>query len=979
MPNAVLRTQLAGVARRPSRLLLTGLAVLVVSFVVFGTVLARQITERTILEHFSGTPQAVDVVAYGPVTTGQEEKIGRLDGIDTVYGRAEGIAAGITVTADPGQGPFATTEVREGRYPLGPGEVAVTPRTATRLGLTIGSTIKGTRLTVVGTVTGRNDFGFQAYAPQTTVTALRGDDQLDRVDVRVRPGVDPSVMSGRIQALLGPDASVTSGAAARLSEAEDAASGVRSLFAIITMFVAIAVVAAALVTTSTFRIVFAQRMRQIALLRAVGAGRGSIVRSLAAEGALTGLVTGVAGVLLALGTGFLLPLVVPGLAFPAVPVAPAIEVVLLAVALTTVAVLAPAASASRVSPLEALRGSSTTTARTGVGKLRWAAGLLMAGAAVQIAAYVATRLPGPDAKDYHPNGNLLLLVTSGGLAFFALVALGPVLVRPVLTVLGGPVRRSGPVGRLAAGGVGAAPRRAAAVSVVVALGVTLIAGTLIGGASLRVAVDREAAIGAPADFNLHPTGNAPITAAMTDRLRARSELTNVTPYRSRTVRIGGSDVDAVDLDFAAVPALRKLDLPRPTPGHVVLSAFAAGLTGADVGNTITVTPAAQLEDPTGTRATQPTSPEPTPSGSPSGAPPAASGSASGAQPTPSGSASTLQPTPGGSASGAEPTSSRSASVGRRTASGSASASRLTASVSSSNSAAPDPSASAGRAAVNGSASTGHSAAGGSPVAGQAVMTGAPAGAGQTAAATPGGPAVGGQPVGAGGATSPGDRAGAGAGGAQVPLTVVAVLPDATPLGADLAVDPGDLTRMGAGDAYAGMLADAAGRGEPGRDLGRAAMDQVQAAEGGKWTVDVLADGRDQMAGTVTLLVTVALGLVGLTVLVAVVGVGTTAALSVVERVGEAGLLRAVGLSRAGLRAMLTVESALYGVIGSGLGLALGVPYAWLAVKALGVSAPVSFPPGRLAAVVVALPLLTALAGVLPARRAAKLSPVEVTV
>jgi putative ABC transport system permease protein len=259
------------------------------------------------------------------------------------------------------------------------------------------------------------------------------------------------------------------------------------------------------------------------------------------------------------------------------------------------------------------------------------------------------------------------------------------------------------------------------------------------------------------------------------------------------------------------------------------------------------------------------------------------------------------------------------------------------------------------------------------------MTGAPAGAGQTAAATPGGPAVGGQPVGAGGATSPGDRAGAGAGGAQVPLTVVAVLPDATPLGADLAVDPGDLTRMGAGDAYAGMLADAAGRGEPGRDLGRAAMDQVQAAEGGKWTVDVLADGRDQMAGTVTLLVTVALGLVGLTVLVAVVGVGTTAALSVVERVGEAGLLRAVGLSRAGLRAMLTVESALYGVIGSGLGLALGVPYAWLAVKALGVSAPVSFPPGRLAAVVVALPLLTALAGVLPARRAAKLSPVEVTV
>ena len=58
------------------------------------------------------------------------------------------------------------------------------------------------------------------------------------------------------------------------------------------MFVAIAVVAAGLVAASTFRIVFAQRMRQLALLRAVGAGRGALARALAAEGALTGLVAG---------------------------------------------------------------------------------------------------------------------------------------------------------------------------------------------------------------------------------------------------------------------------------------------------------------------------------------------------------------------------------------------------------------------------------------------------------------------------------------------------------------------------------------------------------------------------------------------------------------------------------------------------------------------------------------------------------------
>jgi len=120
---------------------------------------------------------------------------------------------------------------------------------------------------------------------------------------------------------------------------------------------------------------------------------------------------------------------------------------------------------------------------------------------------------------------------------------------------------------------------------------------------------------------------------------------------------------------------------------------------------------------------------------------------------------------------------------------------------------------------------------------------------------------------------------------------------------------------------------------------------------------------------------IAIGLIGLTVLIAVVGVGTTTALSVVERVRESGLLRAVGLSRGGLRTMLTTESSLYGVIGAAIGLALGVPYAWLAVKALGVNAPLRLPIGQLAIVFAVLVAFTALAGVLPARRAAKVSPV----
>jgi len=66
---------------------------------------------------------------------------------------------------------------------------------------------------------------------------------------------------------------------------------------------------------------------------------------------------------------------------------------------------------------------------------------------------------------------------------------------------------------------------------------------------------------------------------------------------------------------------------------------------------------------------------------------------------------------------------------------------------------------------------------------------------------------------------------------------------------------------------------------------------------------------------------------------------------------------------------------LNGIDGRASGLLLGGPYAWLAVKALGVNPPLRLPIGQLAVVFAALVAFTALAGVLPARRAAKVSPV----
>ncbi|MEU4426963.1 ABC transporter permease, partial [Actinoplanes sp. NPDC024001] len=463
--SVVLRTQLAGVTRRPARLLLTGLAVLVASFVVYATVLAQQITERSVLNGLSGTPEAVDlVVRNGVVTTGQLAEIQELPGVAEAVGRTE--AGGqhgadyLAVIADPGSGPLSLVTMREGHFPAGPGEIVVTPRTVERMGLTVGSTAvvdngKPVPLRVVGVAETRDDYGYMAYAPIGTVTALAGGDALTQIDVRLDAGADATALHERLVALTaGAEApEVATGADVRLAEAREAAGEIDQVFAVVAMFVAIAVAAAGLIAASTFRIVFAQRMRQLALLRAIGAGRAPVARALAAEGLLIGLVTGVTGTLAALAAGHLVPPLLGAFGWkvssPGFPLAPAAATVALAVLITVLAVLAPALSASRVAPLEALRAAASSGARRGIGGLRWAAGLLFAAAAAAVAAFVVVNLPGANPEDYDPTPMLMAVVVSGGLAFIALIALGPALVRPVLAVTGWPLRRLGPVGRLA--------------------------------------------------------------------------------------------------------------------------------------------------------------------------------------------------------------------------------------------------------------------------------------------------------------------------------------------------------------------------------------------------------------------------------------------------------------------------------------------------------------------------------------------------
>ncbi|MGV9950318.1 FtsX-like permease family protein [Streptomyces cellulosae] len=834
----VLGSQVAELLRRPGRFAATGVSLLIAAFVVFGAVMAQQIVAATVVDRFRGTPDAVTLVVTGKDAAdiggagpdairsapGVAEAVGRVDGGAPVGGSAAGRY--LALAADPGTGPLARVRTVEGAYPSGPRQLAVDTRAAEAYGLGPGSSLtlllptpdgESTRrvpVEITGVVrpaaTGTGEP--TGYAPGPGLLRLLGLPGYSRVDVRTETPAAATGAAERIRRAV-PGAVVRSGDEVRDEEARAAVADASDTLQLAGVFLAVAVGAAVLVATSTFRIVFARRVRQLALLRAVGATSRRLAAALVAEGAVVGLLAGAAGVLAAWSCARLVPPVAGrfghGLSAPAgFPLPQAALTVLGTGLLAVLAVLAPSLTASRVSPLQALRtAASEESTVSGTG--RTVLGVLCAAGAVLLARQQYAGLPEPGDTAYDRFAVLTLVVVSGGLAFLALIALGPLLVRPVLSALAVPLRRTGAAGRLAVAGVGGAPGRAASVSVVVALGVCLVGSTLTCLASLDSYERYKRTLEAPADFRLYAGEGGTLDRTIAADLAARPELADVTAFRTAEVTEDGRSATVSDLDLTTVRSgagltARTGALGELGPARVVVDAEHAHRLGVEAGDRVTLTS--------------------------------------------------------------------------------------------------------------------------------------------------------------------GDR--------PVRLTVAATLPGAGPHGVNFFVTPADLTRLGAGPAPTLITANAATDGAEGRARAHRAVTQILTGpeRGGGRVVAEDAATRTGVDDDLRTMATTVVLLLGLTVLVAVAGVATTASLTVVERRREFGLLRALGLGGAAVHRMVTLECALYGVLGGILGLALGLPYSYLTVRAAEVSAPFTVPAGQLAAVVAALVLVTAAAGTVPALRASRTPP-----
>ncbi|MGQ4268040.1 ABC transporter permease [Nocardiopsis changdeensis] len=525
----MLRTTLAGLRLHKSRYVTTVLAIMLGVMFTTGTMVFADTLEAGYEKTVMGSATSVDAIAV-PAEGGEEEpaplteealteiralpQVAGADGLaegQVVLLDSEGRASGFVPPAAVSFGEHTRFSAEEGDLPAGGDEIALAVSTAEQLGFGVGDTV-----TVLDpdqekrefTLTGLVEFGADPrysysgvvvfdHATLGGMTAAEGYVEIDAVAAE---GYTDRQVADAVAGVLGADAEVLTGEEFGVALAEESGADTAMLRVVLLLFSFIAMFVAGIVIYNTFAILIAQRQRELALLRCVGAKRSQVFRSMLAESLIVGLVASALGVLAGIGIGmagaaFGGPLLgMDGAALTVTPLAVATGMVLGTV-VTVFSALVPATRATRVAPLAALRTSATAAGlEKGTGWVRVVLGLLAFAASAALVA--VSQLAGPNQL------GPVIVTGSALIAFLGVVVLGPLLVRGIVNVVGLPLRRVGVPSMLAVDNSVRNPRRAATAMIALTVGATLITGYSVVSASTETTLTKMLDEQFPVDYQI---------------------------------------------------------------------------------------------------------------------------------------------------------------------------------------------------------------------------------------------------------------------------------------------------------------------------------------------------------------------------------------------------------------------------------------------------------------------------------------------
>ncbi|KUO17163.1 ABC transporter permease [Streptomyces dysideae] len=576
MLKATLRSFLA----HKGRLLLSALAVVLSVAFVAGSLIFSDTLSRTFDRLFASTAPDVTVsprenldeaVPSGMTPTlpaSLADRVARIDGVAAA--RVDAEVANITVADDENESVGPTTgaptigtawnpterspvELTSGHAPRGPGEALLDSETADNKDVRVGDTLTviappgSFEVEVVGIVTFTTTNPGAALLfldPPAAQSRLLGDARAaSSISVDAEEGVSDAQLKERVAAAIGTDHDIRTADEQAESDVEQLGGFLDVIKYVMLGFAGIAVLVGVFLIVNTFSMLIAQRTRELGLLRALGADRRQVRRSVLTEAVLLGLVGSTLG--LAVGIGLAAGLIelmnalgmnikasemVVGWATPVAAYGVGLGV-------TFVAAYLPARRAAGVSPMAALADAEIA----GTGRpLRVRALVGGVVGAAGVAALVGCVLSSKTATASS------LLGLGVVLTLIATVIAGPLLVRPVIRVLGGAFPALfGSIGRMSQRNALRNPRRTGATAAALMVGLALVGGMSVASASMTESFDQQIDDTLGADFVVQNSNFVPFPREVTDKVRDTEGAGLVVRSRFTPVAVRLPDGDRV--------------------------------------------------------------------------------------------------------------------------------------------------------------------------------------------------------------------------------------------------------------------------------------------------------------------------------------------------------------------------------------------------------------------------------------------------
>jgi putative ABC transport system permease protein len=590
---------LKGLAARKLRALLTAFAVVIGVAMVAGTFMLTDTLQKSFSGLFSESTSNTDAVIRGKEvvknsTSGSGvtipasllakvralPEVGAAAGevspqeanVADIYGRDGKKAARESVggSIDPANARFSPLRLKTGSWPRGPGEVAIDAGSATKKHYKLGDTVviatlgKKHAYRVSGTVSfGTVDsLGIASIATwdvRTAQTLLHREGRYDSLSIAAKKGSSPAAVVRAVKPLLGAELQVKSAKAQADEDADNLNQGLRTIKLFLLAFGFIALLVGAFVIFNTLSITVAQRTREYATLRTLGASRKQVLRSVKLEGLVIGLVASAIGLVFGIGIakGLIALFGAIGVELPKASTVIATRTIavslLLGTGITLLASIIPARRATRVPPIAAVREGAILP------KTRLAGHSANAGVGVTVASLAAISF-GIFANGV--SGAAIGLLLGGGvLGLFAGIALlAPRLVGPLARVIGLPARRAGGVaGEIASANAIRNPARTASTAAALMIGLTLVTVVAVLGSGLRVSTQNAVSHQVTADYVVDGKQDLPFRASEGDELERIAGVKAATHVRSDAAIVRGEENQVSGIDPATIARFYHFD------------------------------------------------------------------------------------------------------------------------------------------------------------------------------------------------------------------------------------------------------------------------------------------------------------------------------------------------------------------------------------------------------------------------------------